>query len=188
MGFAQQTEQPPNFPNQKEINLLVVQAERATDTYKVAIEAESREYGNNSNMKAAIEKDRQVLVALQTSVSALKKDPTAFNSAVAFYFVIWLDDASRNAAICASTAINDSFTVMAASGNLPDAYSHLSTGQECLSASNLLNTVAESATELYGRFLEANESLLKQSFETVQFCTKKLKGEKTERPAAAEKK
>ncbi len=165
----------PEFPNEQEIRLVLTQAERAAVTFASAIDLE--EATMKKEAANAVSKDREVLKGLRVALSALNKNPQGFNSAAAFYFVLWLDDASRNAALCASSATADA-AAAAIGGNVKDAYRLLNAGQSCTGASTLLYTVSESASELYARYLKANEGLLQAGYETAQRCADILKTKK----------
>lgn len=55
----------------------------------------------------AVAKDREVLSALKMAIAGFRKQPQGFNSELGFAFFEWLDDADRNALLCASTALTD---------------------------------------------------------------------------------
>ena len=90
------------FPTDDEINLLLTQTERAIQQYKPLIDQEETQMGKSYS--EAVVKDRQVISGLETAVKAFKSKPQAFNGPLGFVFFGWLDDADRNALLCASAA------------------------------------------------------------------------------------
>ncbi len=166
----------PELPNEREIRLVLTQAERAVATFASAIDLEEATT-TGKDAAYAVTKDREVLTGLRVALSALNKNPQGFNSAVAFYFVLWLDDASRNAALCASS-VTAAAAAAAIGGNSKEAYRLLNAGQSCTGASTLLYTVSENASELYARYLKANEALLRVGYETAQRCVDIIKSGK----------
>jgi hypothetical protein len=162
-----QTDKP--FPTDDEINLLLTQTERAIQQYKPLIDQEEIQMGKSYAEAAA--KDRQVVNGLETAVRAFKSNPQAFNGSLGFIFFGWLDDADRNALLCASGALlqaSQADTTGRASGLLQLA-------QNCQAASTLIYTVSENANSLYGKYVEAEAQLAGQAVDTMQKCKDILK-------------
>src|SRR6202020_3310192 len=78
------------FPTKDEIQLVLTQADRAMQQYKLLIDQEELQFGKNG--KDAVTKDRQVVEAIDTAVDVLKKQPEGFNSPAGFLLFGWLDD------------------------------------------------------------------------------------------------
>jgi len=125
------------FPTQSEINLVLTQTERAIQQYKPLIDQEAAQMGNGGT--DAVAHDRQVVSGLETAVKAFKGKPQGFNGPLGFAFFEWLDDASRNAALCTGGASNEAMSQMMA-GNTDKARSLLHLGQSCADVSSLLFT------------------------------------------------
>src|SRR5258708_33538455 len=85
------------LPSDEEINLLVTQAERGMDDYKTLLAQGQQLLGESP-------RDRKVLETWEFARKVLRTKPQGFNSVAGFYVVTMLDDASRNAAILASSA------------------------------------------------------------------------------------
>lgn len=161
-----------NFPTNEEIKLVLTQAGRAVDGYKPFLDLEQKTLGENG--KAAAQKDREVVKALETAIAAFGKQPQAFNGSLGFAFFEWLDDASRNALACANGASND-LAQSILSGDKEKADSDLQLGQGCMNASTLLYTVSENAGALYTRFVKSEEQLAKYGAQVAIQCADILK-------------
>jgi hypothetical protein len=166
----QQTEK--TFPTDDEINLVLTQTERAVQQYKPLIEQEEIQMGKSA--VDAVAHDRQVVNALQIALKALKVKPQGFNSPAGFAFFEWLDDADRNALLCASGASTQS-TLQLMAGNTEKATALVHLSQGCMDVSTLIYTVSENAGSLYQRYVEAEEKLAVQGAEVAQKCTNILK-------------
>src|SRR5450755_4552418 len=94
------------FPSKQEINLVVTQAERALDQYKRSVDLEetlpSEKAAGNS-----LSTDRGVVEMTAKLISDLKKNPDSFHGLGGLLLLSALDDTSRNAALCASSAMSD---------------------------------------------------------------------------------
>ena len=174
LGFSlvchAQDEKP--FPTDDEIILLLTQTDRAIKQYKPLIDREEMALGKRGT--EAVAKDRQVIQALEMAVKGFTANPQAFNGPLGFSFFEWLDDADRNAVLCASTASMESTTEMLA-GNMSQATELVHLGQSCLDVSALLYTVSENAGSLYERYLSAEERLAGKGAKVAQECSDALK-------------
>src|SRR6267154_168659 len=94
-----------SFPNNDEINLMLTQADRAVQQYKPLIDVQERLLGKKAQEAAA--KDREVVQGLETAIKAFRKNPQGFNGPLGFTFFEWIDDADRNALLCATGATNE---------------------------------------------------------------------------------
>jgi hypothetical protein len=173
-GFAAvanaQTEK--TFPTDAEINLVLTQTERAIQQYKPLIDMEAVHLGQNG--VGTIAHDRQVVSGLEMAIKAFKGKPQGFNGPLGFAFFGWLDDASRNAALCAGGSSNQAMSEMMA-GNKDKTETLLHLAQTCADVSTLIYTVSENAGSLYQRYVTAEEGLAEQATEVAQKCTDILK-------------
>ena len=138
------------FPTDDEINLVLTQTERAIQQYKPLIDLEAAQPGKNG--ADAIAHDRQVVSGLEMAIKAFKAKPQGFNGPLGFAFFEWLDDASRNASLCAGGSVNEAMSEMIA-GNKDNAESLLHLAHSCADASTLIYTVSENAGSLYQRYV-----------------------------------
>ena len=157
------------FPTDDEINLLLTQTERAMQQYRPLIDQEESQMGKSYTEAAA--KDRQVVDGLEAAIKGFKSKPKAFNGPLGFIFFGWIDDADRNALLCASGASFQAAQAENADGAL--ALVHLAQG--CQDASSLIYAVSESATALYEKYLEAEAQLTQQATAALLKCTDVLK-------------
>jgi hypothetical protein len=174
VGFAVvgRTQDQKTFPTDDEINLLLTQTDRAVQQYKSVIDQEQIEMGKS--YAEAVARDRQVVNALEGALKALKAHPQGFNAPGGFAVILWLDDADRNALLCASGAMSlSTLKVIAGDSDKANNLTHLS--QTCMNASSLLYTVSENASSLYLRYVEGEEQLAAKGLETAQKCMDILK-------------
>jgi hypothetical protein len=174
VGFAvvakAQTEK--TFPADTEINLVLTQTERAIQQYKPLIDQEEVQLGKSG--ADTIAHDRQVVGGLEMAVKAFKGRPQGFNGPLGFAFFEWLDDASRNAALCAGGSANQAMTQLLA-GNTDRADLLLHLGHACADVSTLIYTISENAGSLYQRYVEAEQGLAEQAADLAQRCADILK-------------
>jgi hypothetical protein len=171
VGHAQDKK---TFPTKDEINLLLTQAGRAVQLYKPLIDQEEILLGKSADYAEAVSRDRQVLSALEMAMKALKQNPEGFNGPAGFVFFMWLDDADRNALLCHSGALSLA-TEYAMAGDMDKANNLIHFSRTCMDASVLLNTVGENAASLYQRYVEAENKLMAEGFETTQRVSEALK-------------
>lgn len=167
-----------DFPSNDEINLVLTQTDRAVQQYKAAIDQEQSHIGSNADEIAAVDRDRQVVKALDVALTALKKNPQGFNGPAGFYVILWLDDADRNALLCASQALSQA-SLTAVGGNVNAADSLVDFSRTCMDASSLLYTVSENASSLYTRYVENEEKVAQEGLEAAQKCVAILKQHET---------
>jgi hypothetical protein len=174
VGFAvtanAQTEK--TSPTDTEINLVLTQTEPAMQQYKPLIDQEEVQTGKNG--ADTIVRDRQVVSGLEMAIKAFRVKPQGFNGPLGFAFFQWLDDASRNAALCAGGSSNQAMAQMLA-GNADKADVLLHLGQGCADVSTLIYTVSENAGALYQRYVESEQELAEQAANVAQRCTDILK-------------
>jgi hypothetical protein len=163
-----------SFPTDDEINLLLTQTDRAVQQYKSAIDQEQAQLGNSAPETVAVERDKQVVNALKVVLKALKTNPQGFNGPGGFDVILWLDDADRNALLCASEALSQA-SITRIGNNLDAANSLAHLSQTCMDASSLLYTVSENASSLYTSYVEGEAELAQQALETAQKCADILK-------------
>ena len=165
----------PSFPTNDEVNLMLTQAERAVQQYKPLIDEHERLLGKKA--QGAAEKDREVVRALEMAIKAFRKNPQGFNSPLGFSFFEWIDDADRNALLCASGAATEATTYQL-DGNAAKATDLVQLARSCSDAATLIYTVSENAGALYTRYVGGEEKLALDGAEVAQKCTSVLKSMK----------
>jgi hypothetical protein len=164
-------EEERKFPAIDQIQLLLTQSERAFDTYEQVTELETQAGGK---IAQAVPKDREVLTTTRDLLARLKKSPDGFNGPAGFLLVGYLDDASRNMAVCMGQAgMESGFQVIA--GNVSEGQRHLHLVQACMDASMLLYTVSETAFNMYSEFLLVQDGMTKRAMSTLEGCVNLLK-------------
>jgi len=158
------------FPTEEEIALVVTQTERALSDYKTSVSLAAK----LADQADDIANDKRVIEGLTVMIKAMREHPQRFNSPVGFEFVLLLDDASRNAALCNADAIQKGMRVTLA-GNSAAGQSYLQLAQACTGTSNLLYNVSENAGALYQRYVNGEESLAIDAVNTMEKCVEKLK-------------
>jgi hypothetical protein len=125
----------------------------------------------------AIANDRQVVSGLEMAIKAFKGKPQGFNGPLGFSFFEWLDDAARNAALCAGGSSSQALSELMAgnAGNKDKAESLLHLAKSCPDVSTLIYTVSENAGALYQRYVDAEQELAERATEVAQECTDALK-------------
>lgn len=171
-GVRPQEREAATFPTNTEITLVLTQAERAVIQYEPLLDMEEHNLGKKGT--EAIAKDREVLSALKMAIAGFKKQPQQFNSALGFAFFEWLDDADRNALLCASTALTDANTAIVA-GDRSGAEANLTLSQGCQAVSTLFYTVSENAGALYTRYVQSEAELAERGAEIAKQCAAALK-------------
>jgi hypothetical protein len=161
-----------NFPTDDEIRLVLTQADRAIGQYKPLLDQEASMLGKEG--AEVVAKDREVVAGIEMAIKGFGKNPQAFNGPLGFSFFEWLDDASRNAALCASNATNKAFESLL-DGNKDKAESALQLSHPCIEASVLLYTVSENAGALYTRYVEGIAKVAKEGTDVAKKCTEVLK-------------
>ena len=161
-----------NFPTTDEITLLLTQADRAVQQYKPLIDEQERLLGKKTQEAAA--KDRQVVQGLEMAIKAFRKDPQGFNSPLGFSFFEWIDDADRNALLCATGAATEA-TRYLLDRNVGKARDLTHLAQSCSDAATLIYTVSENAGGLYTRYVGAEEKIAQEGAEVAQKCADVLK-------------
>ena len=176
VGFAVvgHTQGQKTFPTDDEINLVLSQADRAVQLYKPLIDLEEVQMGKGKGYAEAVARDRQVVNAMEIALKALKAHPQGFNGLGGFAVILWLDDADRNALLCASGAFSQA-TINMMAGDKDKANNLIHLAQTCLDASSLLYTVSENVTSLYQKYIEAEQQLAEKGLETAQKCMDVLK-------------
>jgi len=161
-----------SFPTDEEIKLVLTQADRAIQEYKPLLDMEEKMYGTKGG--DAVAKDREVVRGIETAIKAFGKNPQAFNGPLGFSFFEWLDDADRNALLCASGASTEA-TVNMMVGDKGKAEIEISLSQRCIAVSTLVYTVSENAGALYTRYVQNEEKVAEQGAQVAQKCVELLK-------------
>ena len=164
---AQESEikEDPTFPKKDEILLVVGQAERALDQYKRSVDLEAT-LPSEKNAGNSLSTDRNVIEMTAKLLSDLKQNPEAFHGLGGLLLLSSLDDGSRNAALCSSSAMGDSVQSILAKPDVAAATQMLSVGNACTDASAHLFTVSESVQALLVREMKAQQ-LLNQRVKTM---------------------
>jgi hypothetical protein len=172
LAVAANAQTDKTFPNDDEIKLVLTQTERTMQQYKPLIDQEENLMGKDAADAAA--NDRRVVAALEKAVKAFKQQPQGFNGPLGFAFFEWLDDASRNAALCGNGASMQA--VLAIMKGKPEkADSLLRLAQSCMDMSTLIYTISENAGALYLRYAEAEEQLAAKGADVADKCMAILK-------------
>jgi len=161
-----------NFPTNEEIKLVLTQADRAAQQYKPLLDMEEKMFGAKG--EDAVAKDREVIRGIETAIKAFGKNPQAFNSPLGFSFFEWLDDADRNALLCAAGAANEA-GVNVLAGDKGKAETEISLSQSCAAVATLFYTVSENVGALYTRYVEGEEKLAEYGAQVAQNCGEALK-------------
>jgi len=160
------------FPTSVEINLMLTQAERAVQLYKPLIDKQERLLGKKT--QDGLARDRKVVQALEMAIEAFRKDPQGFNGPLGFALFEWIDDADRNALLCATGATTEA-TKFLLDGNASHADDLVRLGQSCSDASALLYTVSENVGALYTRYVKGEGELAQEGAAVAQKCADALK-------------
>lgn len=166
--------QETTFPTNDEIQLVLTQADRAMQQYKPLVDQEELHFGKGTAEVEAVAKDREVVKSVEMAVQVLKRNPQGFNSAGGFALFEWLDDASRNAMVCSTSAMTQA-TVVLMNGEINKATELIHLGQSCMDVSNLIYTVSENAGALYERYARGMQTLAEKGAKAAQQCTDALK-------------
>lgn len=161
------------FPNNEEIGRMVAQTDRAMAEYESSIEQEQLVLGKRGAEGIAM--DRQVLALWKMASKVPEAKPQVFNGEAGFDFIVNLDDAARNSALCASTAVAFVPGSMA-SKDEKSAQAFMGLAQTCSAVSTLIYTVSESSSDLYRKYLAAENQLATRELATLEGCMASLKG------------
>jgi len=108
------------------------------------------------------------------AIEAFRKNPQGFNSPLGFTFFEWIDDAVRNALLCANGATTEA-TQFLLEGNVSHADNLVQLGKSCSDASTLLYTVSENVGALYTRYVKGEGELAEEGAVVAQKCADALK-------------
>ena len=161
-----------NFPTDDEIRLVLTQADRAVGQYKPLLDQEANMLGKEG--AEAVAKDREVIAGIEMAIKGFGKNPEAFNGPLGFSFFEWLDDASRNAALCSANATGKAFESLL-DGNKDQAESALHLSHNCIDASTLLYTVSENVGALYTRYVQGEAQVATEGAQIAAKCGEILK-------------
>lgn len=127
--------------------------------------------------KDAVDKDREVVRGIEAGNKGFGKYPQNFNGPLGFAYFEWLDDASRNAVLCAVNASTQASMSML-DGHADKARDELRLSESCSDVSTLLYTVSENAGALYTRYVQGEEQLAQYGAEVAEQCAAALKQQK----------
>ena len=166
-----QQKEERTFPTKDRIQLLLTQSVRAFEVYDQSLKQEAEMGGT---WEKAVANDRVVLVNARDLIERLNKSPDGFNGPAGFLLVGGLEDASRNMALCMGQAGMQSGG-LAMLKDFAGGQKYLLLSQACMNASTLLYTVSESAFNMYGEFLLAEDGMTKKAMSSLEECTDILK-------------
>jgi hypothetical protein len=171
VGFAVVAQAQPGklIPGEAEITPMIARTEQAIQQYKPLLDHEEIQLGAD-----VVANDRKDVASLEVAVENLKSDPLEFNGPAGFALFQWLENASRNAALCASSASMQAESQIKR-GNTTGASSlhHLAEG--CLDISTLLHTISVNAGYLYIRYADSEKQIAIENAKMLQQCTDMLK-------------
>jgi hypothetical protein len=177
VSTANLQEKETAFPNDDEIDTLLTQANRAMTQYKTAVDQETKARFDSDSLAT----DRQLIEVWPKMSGMLKQNPQGFNGEVGFLVVTSLDDASRNAAVCAGEAMRQS-SMKLVKHETDGVEELLTLYDNCNSASTLLYTVSETAASMYRRYLHADAELTSQTVAEMKKCTDVLSHQTKKQP------
>jgi hypothetical protein len=128
------------FPSDADINLVVLQADSVMDQYRAAAGQEETVLGAGAD---AVSREKQLLGSWNFTLKGLQVKPQTFNGELGLEFVLMLDDAARNTALCSAVA------------SLNSAGAGLA--KSCADASAHLHTVSQSVSVLYRQYVTAEQ-------------------------------
>ena len=160
------------FPSDEEIRLVVTQTDRAIDQYKPLLDQEQQMLGKEG--AEAVAKDREVVRVLELAIKGFGKNPQAFNGPLGFSFFEALDDASRNAELCSTNAMNKA-SMSILDGGAGKAVTEMHLSQSCTDVSMLLYTISENAGAIYTRYVTSQQKLAEEGGRLAQRCADILK-------------
>lgn len=174
LTFANQgNESPKEFPNTSEINLAVTQASRAMDSYATVV-AQAQQLIGKGQSGDAFAQDRQLISNWKLIEKGLKAEPQKFNSQLGFDMVLTLDDASRNASLCATGALTRVMKDIT-NGKMDQSTLLVTLSQNCTDNSTLLYTISENAAALYEKYLSWQSQASGLMLEAMGKCSAALK-------------
>ena len=163
-----------DFPTTEEINLVVTQSERAFDQYKNSVVMENN-LESLQRDPSSLKKDQELVEMSHKLIVALKAKPDGFHGLGGLLLLSTLDDASRNAALCASAGSAEIAKGLIDHADVKDAYRIMTVMQNCSDVSAYLYTVSESVNALMVRELEAQQDLNDQAMEMANKCADIIK-------------
>lgn len=140
--------------------------------YSPLIDEQKTQMGNGYT--DAVAKQRENVNALEIAVKHLRRKPHAFNGPLGFAFFASLDDADRDAVLCANVAEARADSEMM-SGDSTKAITLMHLAEHCSDLDALIYTVSENAESLYQRYVEAEYQLANEGVEVGRKCMDILK-------------
>jgi hypothetical protein len=160
------------FPSDDDINVVVSQTNAAMVQYRMAVDQEERLMG-----KAAADanaRDRKTLENWDFVSKPLASKPQMFNGAVGFDFVLMLDEASRDEALCSVSSLSTA-SALALAQDVSKATPFINLSKTCMDASTILFTVRQGVAALYQKYVAAEEQLANKGLEVAGNCMEALK-------------
>jgi hypothetical protein len=128
------------FPSETDINLVVLQADTVMDQYRAAVGQEEAVLGKAG--ADAVSRDKQLLGSWDFTVKGLKARPQTFNGELGLEFLLMVDDAARNTALCGAAAAAEGAAGAALAKSCGDASTHL-------------HAASQNAADLYRQYVQA---------------------------------
>jgi hypothetical protein len=127
------------LPSDSDINLVVAQADAVMDQYRAAVAQEETVLGKAG--ADAVSRDKQLVGSWNFTLKGFQARPQTFNSELGLEFVLMLEDAARNTALCSAASAQNSAGAELA--------------KSCGDASTHLHAVSQNVSALYRQYLEA---------------------------------
>jgi hypothetical protein len=127
------------LPSDSDINLVVAQADAVMDQFRAVAAQEETVLGKAG--ADAVSRDKQLVGSWNFTLKGLQVRPQTFNSELGLEFVLMLEDAARNTALCSAAAAQNSAGAELA--------------KSCGDASTHLHAVSQKVSALYRQYLEA---------------------------------
>jgi hypothetical protein len=170
-GFAVVAQAQPGklIPGETEITFMIVRVEDAIQQYKPLLDQEEIQLSRD-----AVANDRKDVDSLEVVVGYLKSNPLDFNGSPGFVLYQRLETASRNAALCASSAFMQA-ELQIKRGNTTDASSLHHLAESCVDASALLHDISENVGYSFIRYVADEKQIAIQNAEMLKQCTDNLR-------------
>lgn len=167
--YASQGDNPPEPPSDTEIKLALAEAKHAFEQYKTVVA-----HGEQLLGKDVFQQDRMLFDHWETTSKAVTQNLQAFNSELGFDVLMDLDDATRNAALCADQA---STQVLNDINNLHSQKSQLllELHQSCIDSSKSLLSASENSNVLFLRYVKWQREVSAKATEAATQCADALK-------------
>jgi hypothetical protein len=138
----------------------------------MAVEQEERLMGKTAAEANA--RDRKTLENWDFASKALSSKPQMFNGVIGFDFVLMLDEAARDEALCSVSALSNA-SIIAIVQDASKTTPFINLSKTCMDASAMLFAIREGVAALYQKYVAAEERLADKGIEVAGKCTDALK-------------